>query len=173
MISSIAIKVKTNMCVVSLELFIVHTIYVSLFQLILRIQLHIITTITVRSLFLSAYNIFASHSCTLFFTQLRCSNLQPQHKTDWLQLTHWLLYLILYIHTSLVCRTFSPFRDLYHNSLYICILHLSVTSACSCWFRCSMYLLVYICVLLLCVIHLSHTHADVIVGLLLINVNMC
>ena len=43
------------------------------------------------------------------------------------------------------------------------------------WFRCSIYLLVCICVHIavrlccVCVIHFSHTHTDVIVGLLVNN----
>ena len=99
----------------------------------------------------SAYNLFASHTCTLFFSHdysLFCS--QPfvstysldLHKSyfqtrnrnlsqGWtdLQMTHWSLYpTLLYTHVF---------------SLQNILIH-SLPHACCCWFKCSMYLLVCI-----------------------------
>ena len=60
------------------------------------------TTITIRSLFLSDYNFFASHTWTLFCTQLRCSNTQL-HKI----LTDLQKHSTFYIRRPLVFRIFS------------------------------------------------------------------
>ena len=61
---------------VSVKFFIVlTTVCVPLFKLI-QTYTTIITTITICSFFLSTYNLFVSHTCTLFCTYLRCSNTQ-------------------------------------------------------------------------------------------------
>ena len=98
----------------------------------------IITIITVRSLFLSAYNLFASHTCTLFCTQLTQTRNFTQ---DWLNY-YWLLPALSgpFIYTRLQSAErspsrrymISPSRGLYRESLCICILILSVSHAC-CW----------------------------------------
>ena len=56
-----------------------------------------ITTITIRLLFLCAYNLFASHTCTLFCTQQRCSNTQQARGKF----------------------SFSPFRGFYRDRLLL------------------------------------------------------
>ena len=68
--SLIATKVETNMCLVSLKLFIVRTILCATIQTYTTYTT-IITTITIRSLFLSAYNLFASHTCSLYAVPLK------------------------------------------------------------------------------------------------------
>ena len=85
----------------------------------------IITTITIRLLSLTACNLFASHTCTLFCTQLRSSNTQTQHKTDCLQLTVVCSVLQTYslISTFLKLKVFaSPSRLLYCDRLCMCLL---------------------------------------------------
>ena len=68
-------KVKTNMCLDSIKLFIGRTNLCATVQTYAT-YLTIITTQTIHSLFLSAYNLFASHTCILFCTQPGCSNTQ-------------------------------------------------------------------------------------------------
>ena len=102
------------------------------------------------------------------------------HKTAWITTDYRLLCLAL-----LESNTFSLLKDLEmkgscsrHLVKFIatCISafsYMSFPNNYCCWFRCSIYLLVciytYIAVRLCCacVIHLSHTHSDAIVGLLI------
>ena len=63
-------------------------------------------------IFLSASNLFASNTCILSYTQLRRSNTQPQHKTDWLQLTVVCYILPFYSPTSSVKRKFLKWKVL-------------------------------------------------------------
>ena len=88
----IANQVKTNMCLVSLycsqSLCTACTTYTTIFK-----------TITIRSLFLSPYNLFASHTCTLFCTQLRSSNMQLHTNLIELQLVAARFVWPFYIHT--------------------------------------------------------------------------
>ena len=53
---------------------------------------------TIRSLFLSAYNLFANHTCTVFCKQLGCSNTQLfVHSHLHTRLIEFLLTLVCYI----------------------------------------------------------------------------
>ena len=116
MSSLIANQVKPNKCLVSVKLFIVRTILCATVQ-----TYSTYTTITTPSLFISAYNVFVSYICLLFFSHncsLLCS--QPSfvsanlyssdlyseevqtvtsHKADWITTDHCPLCLaLLYTH---------------------------------------------------------------------------
>ena len=81
MSSLIANKVKRNGYLVSIKLFIVFTILCATVQTYTTYTT-IITTITTRSLFLSAYNLFASNTCSLFFSHnysIFCSHTLHKH----------------------------------------------------------------------------------------------
>ena len=76
MISINATEVKTNMCFSFNE-----TLFIARISLCDTVQTYNtyttkITTITILLLSLSAYNFFASNTCTLFPRQLGCSNMQ-------------------------------------------------------------------------------------------------
>ena len=102
-----------------------------------------------------------------------------------LQLTHWSLYLALlqsntFSLTNVLEMEGSCSRLLEKSTAAVCICafsYMSFTHACRCCFRCSIYLLVCICVHItirlccICVIHLPHTYTDVI-DVLLINSSM-
>ena len=76
--------------------------------------------------------------------------------------------------SGIISFLFSPVRELYRNRPVIfAFAYLSSPHAYCYWFKCSMYLLVWICVHMavrlccVCAIHPFHTHSDVIVGLLI------
>ena len=111
MSSLFANKLKTNICFVSVILLVVLTILCATVQTCATI----ITRITIRSLFLSAYNLFASHCCSLFFSHdysLFCS--QPlckqyamaifkhatSHKADWIITTDPRLFCLALLYTQ-------------------------------------------------------------------------
>ena len=76
MSSLIAIKVETNMCLVTLNLFIIVTILCTTVRN-LTTYATIITTITIRPLFLFASKLFANHTCTKFSPNYSIFCLQP------------------------------------------------------------------------------------------------
>ena len=128
------------MCLISIKLFIVRTILCATVQTYTTF-----TTITTRLLFYSAYNLFASNTYSLFFSHnyslffshpysldLHSEELQTatSHKAEWI-LTNSLPDLS----TSFICAhlqsaecslskrfAFLPSRELYSDSLYMCIL---------------------------------------------------
>ena len=91
MSSLIANKVKINMCLVSIKLFIVHTVLCATIRTCTTYTV-IITTITTCSLFLSAYNLFASNNtCSLDLfsgdhqtTTVLFTRNASSHKTEWI-----------------------------------------------------------------------------------------
>ena len=110
------------------------------------------------------------------------------HKTAYITTDCYPLYLPL-----LYTYVFRLQNGLNVEGSWSCLLEISNAKACvcafsyqlfphtyCCWFRCSMYLLGCICVHItvrlccVCVIHLSYTHTDVIVGLLIYSsIYMC
>ena len=97
----------------------------------------IITTITILSLFLSAYSLFASRTCTLFFTQLRYSNTQLLPRLiDY----NWFSSAMspFYSPTRSVEPTFLNWKvrvlEKFITTVCICTSHLFVPYACCYWF---------------------------------------
>ena len=125
-----------------------------------------ITILTIRLLFLSSYNLFARHICTLFCTQLRCLNMQlfcslaTSLKADWI-LTDCRPLCLVFLHT----HTFRLQNVLKVEASWSRLLESSTATVCVCDFSylfvpfslilivvglfgtCSMYLWVCICAL--------------------------
>ena len=178
MSSLIANKVKSNMSLDSVKLFVFCTI---------TVQTYITyTTITIRTLFLSAYNLFASHTCTLFFShdyslfgsqyflqalhlfvrssQRRSSNTQPQLQTRLIKLLltrSMLCPALLYMHV-LSMQNFLKIKGscsrLLASIATTCICVFSYLSSACCWFTWKAYLLVYLLVYCQCAfVYCVHT----------------
>ena len=88
-----------------------------MFSPLFKLIPHIYTTITIHSLFLSAYNLFASRSCTLFCTQLRCSNTQLHSRLTELQLTIVCFVLLFCSPTTNVLEVEGSRSRLLENSI--------------------------------------------------------
>ena len=108
------------------------------------------------------YKLFFSHDYSLFCSQPFCKhctlfvrssqpwslNTQPQHKTDWLQLTYCSFYMtLLYTHVfslqNILKVEGSPSRLLETSIATACLCvfsHLTVPHTCYCWFRFSLML---------------------------------
>ena len=108
-------------------------------------------------MFLSAYNLFASNTCTLSCTQLRRSNMQLHTVLIELQLIVARFVLPFYICTPSVFRMFLKYlRVLVFWSILSFVHHYSHTCLFRiffffCWLRYSMYLLEFICVV--CIVY--------------------
>ena len=130
-----------------------------------------ITRLSDTTIRCSAHNLFVSTALFIKSLEPRSSNTQPQYKTDWLQLTHWSLYLAflwsnIFSLTNVLVMEGTCSRLLEKSTATVCICSFSYMSflhAYCCWFRCS--IAVRLCCI--CVIHLSHSHTDVIVVLLI------
>ena len=163
MSSLIANKVETNMCLVSIKLFIVRTILCATVQTYTTY-----TTITTCLLFFSAYNLFASNTYSLFFSHnyslffshpysldLHSEDFKPQLHT---RLNEFLLTSCLLCLALLYAHTFCVQNVLKVEGSRSCLLANSIATACICalsvmlvvvglFGRCSMYFLVYMCIL--------------------------
>ena len=127
MSSLIATKIKTNSVLFRLNFYCSHYSWATIQTY--TTYTTIIITITIRSL--SAYNLFVSHTCTLFCIQLRYMNMQlfcslaTSHKSVWI-LSDLSYYFIVQQdqsneHSWNKIFLFSSSRELYCNRLYMCI----------------------------------------------------